>query len=197
MLIDGEINIQGKCSQAALTVAESITSNIKTIKTSQITNLDNHHHDKEKETSIDIFVRLKHYSIATSQTLINCLFRLGMCISNHWILSITKSLYVALRNTFGHYKIFLPTNLKNSCFTMSAKENIDKNDTANLFQFHFHVTEIWLFQLLDHENQSESLDYHGFIDAVYNIKKLAPLTAEYMPPSIVKRANFDQQHNFD
>ena len=64
---------------------------------------------------------------------------------------------------------------------MSAKENIDKNATANLFQFHFHGTDIWLFQLLDHENQSESLDCHGFIDAVYNIKKLAPLTAEYMP----------------
>ena len=55
MLIDGEINIQGKYSQAALTVAGSITCNIRTIKTSQITNLDNHHHDKEKETSINIY----------------------------------------------------------------------------------------------------------------------------------------------
>ena len=94
MLIDGEINIQGKYSQAALTVAGSITCNIRTIKTSQITNLDNHHHDKEKETSINIYVRLKHYSIARSQTLINCLFQLGMCISYDWILSINLFMWL-------------------------------------------------------------------------------------------------------
>ena len=62
---------------------------------------------------------------------------------------------------------------------MSAKGNIDKNATTNLVQSHFHGTGISLFQLLNHENQGESLDYHGFIDAVYNIKKLAPLPAEY------------------
>ena len=65
---------------------------------------------------------------------------------------------------------------------MSIKDNIDKNATANLVQSHFHGTGISLFQLLDHENQGKSLDCHGFIDAVYNIKKLAPLPAEYTQP---------------
>ena len=88
---------------------------------------------------------------------------------------ITKSLYEALRNTFGHHKIFLPINLKKGCFTVPAKDNIDKNTTANLVQFHFHGTGISFFQFLDHENQGESLDCHGSIDAVYNIKKLAPI----------------------
>ena len=32
MLVDGEINIEGKCSQAALTVAGLTTYNIRTIK---------------------------------------------------------------------------------------------------------------------------------------------------------------------
>ena len=45
------------------------------------------------------------------------------------------------------------------------------------------------FQLLDHENQGESLDCHGFIDAVYNIKKLAPLPAEYTQPRKVYRSS--------
>ena len=62
---------------------------------------------------------------------------------------------------------------------MSAKDNIDKNATTNLIQSHFHGTDLSLFQLLNHENQGESLDYDGFTDAVYNIKKLAPLSAEY------------------
>ena len=74
------------------------------------------------------------------------------------------------------YKIFLPTNLKKGCFTVSGKNNIDKNGTTNLVQSHFHGTGI--FQLLDQENQGESLDCHGFTDAVYNIKKLGPLPAE-------------------
>ena len=65
---------------------------------------------------------------------------------------------------------------------MSIRDNIDKNATANLVQSHFHGTGISLFQLLDHENQRESLDCHGFIDTVYNVKKLAPLPAEYTQP---------------
>ena len=64
---------------------------------------------------------------------------------------------------------------------MSAKNNIDRNATTNLVQSHFHGTGISLFQL-NHENQGESFDYHGFTDAIYNIKKLAPLPAEYTQP---------------
>ena len=100
-------------------------------------------------------------------------------------MSITKYLYEALRTTFPQNKIFLSTNLKKGCFTVSAKDNIDKNATASLVKSHFHGTCISLFQLLDHENQGESLDCHGFIDAVYNVKKLAPLLAEYTQPSKV------------
>ena len=149
MLVDGQINTEGKCSQAALTVAGLITYNIRTIKRPRITNLNNHHHDKEKETSVNIYVGLKLYSTVRSETLIDCLFQLDICILYNRILSMTKFVYEALRTTFGHYKIFLPTYLKKGCFTVSAKDNIDKNDTANLVQSHFHGTGILLFQLLD------------------------------------------------
>ena len=177
MLADGKINTERKCGQAALTAAGLITYNIRTIERPRIRNLGNRYLDKERETSIDIYVGLKLYSTVRSRTLIHCLFQLGIYISYDFgILSITKSLYEALRTTFGHYKIFLPTNLKKGCFTVSAKDNIDKNATENLVQSQFHGTGIWLFQLLDHENQG---NYHGFIDAVYSIKKLAPLAAEY------------------
>ena len=119
MLVDGEINTEGKCSQAALTVAGLITYNIRTIQRPRITNLDNRHHDNEKKTSINIFIGLKLYSTVRSRTLVDCLFQLGICISYDRILSITKSLYEALR-TSGRYKIFLPTNLKKGFF--SARE---------------------------------------------------------------------------
>ena len=55
MLVDGEINTEGKCSQAALTVAGLISYKIRTIKRPRITKLDNRHHEKEKETSINVY----------------------------------------------------------------------------------------------------------------------------------------------
>ena len=67
--------------------------------------------------------------------------------------------------------------------TGSARDDIDKNATANLVQSRFHGTGMLLLQLVDHENQGESLNCHGFHDAVYNMKKLAPLPAEYTQPS--------------
>ena len=72
---------------------------------------------------------------------------------------------------------------------MSAEDNIDKNAAANLVQSHFHCTGISRFQLPDHENQGESLDCHGFIDAVYNIKRLVPLPVEYTQPRKVYRSS--------
>ena len=90
MLVDGEINTEGKCSQAALTVAGLITYNIRTIKRPRITNLNNHHHDKEKETSINIYVGLKLYSTVRSRTFIDCLFQIGMCILYDRIFSTTN-----------------------------------------------------------------------------------------------------------
>ena len=50
-LVDVEINTEGKCSQAALTVARLITNNVRTIKRRRITNLANYHHDKEKASA--------------------------------------------------------------------------------------------------------------------------------------------------
>ena len=75
MLVDVEINTEEKCSQAAFIVARLITNNIRTIKRCRITNLANPHHDKEKETSVNIYVELKIYLIVVrSRTLIDCLF---------------------------------------------------------------------------------------------------------------------------
>ena len=74
MLVDGEINTEGKCRQAALTVTRLITYNIRTIKRPRITNVDNRHRDKEKESSVNICVGLKLYSTVRSRTLIDCLF---------------------------------------------------------------------------------------------------------------------------
>ena len=53
---------------------------IRTKKRPRITNLDNGHHDKEKETSINIYIGLNLYSTLRSRTLVDCLFQLGIYI---------------------------------------------------------------------------------------------------------------------
>ena len=93
MLVDREINIEGKRNQAALTVPGLMAYNIRIIKRPRITNRDNRHDDKEKETSINIYVGLKLYLTVRSQTLIDSVFQLCICISYDRILSTTKSLY--------------------------------------------------------------------------------------------------------
>ena len=80
MYVDGETNTKGKCGQAALTVAKLITYNVRIIKKPRIINLDNRHHDKENETSINIYVGLKLYSTVRSRIL-DSLFQLGIYIS--------------------------------------------------------------------------------------------------------------------
>ena len=87
-------------------------------------------------------------------------------------------------------KSLISTNkFKKGLFYCVWKGNTDKSATANLVQSHFHDTGISLFQRLDYENQGESLDCYGFIDAVYNIKKLAPFPAKYTQPSKVYRSS--------
>ena len=49
MLVDSEINIEGKRNQAALTVAGLMAYNIRTIKRPRITNLDNRHMTRKKK----------------------------------------------------------------------------------------------------------------------------------------------------
>ena len=118
---------------------------------------------RKKKHQFIFTLDLKLYSTVRSWTLVDCLFQLGICISYDRILSITKSLYEALGTTFGHYKVFLQTNLKKGFFTVFAKDNIDKNATANLVQSHFLGTGISLFRLFDHENQGESKSWLSWV----------------------------------
>ena len=127
----------------------------KTLKKKRVSHIDIRHHEKERETAVTIYTGLKLYSTVRSRTLIDHLFQLGLCISYDRILSITKSLYESLRETFHKHCIFLPGNLRKGCFVVSVKDNIDKNASVNLAPSHFHGTGISLLQPLDYENQGE------------------------------------------
>ena len=144
MLTDGDVNVEGKCSQAALTVAGLVTFNIRKLRKTTGRSITHRRHKKERETSVSIYIGLKIYSTVRSRTLIQYLLELGICISYDRILSITKFVYESLRSNFARHGIFLPTNLRKGCFVVQVKDNINKNATANLVQSHYHGTSISL-----------------------------------------------------
>ena len=123
MLINGEVNIEGKCSQAVLTLSGKVTYNTRKLKKS--THALNHRHNKrERGTPVTMYVGLKLYSTVRSKTIIDHLFYLGISISYDRVLSITKSLYEVLRRNYVQHNIFLLTHLTKGCFVVLAKDNI-------------------------------------------------------------------------
>ena len=178
MLIDGEVNIEGKCSQAVLTLSDMSTYNSRKLKKSNHA-LNHRHHKTERETPVTMYVGLKLYSTLRSKTIIDHLFHLGISISYDGVLSITKSLYEVLHRNYVQHIIFLPTNLKKGYFVVLVKDNIDKNASSNLVKSHYHRTSISLLQFPEWENEGESLENFDYIDSVHKFKKLSPLPAEY------------------
>ena len=109
MLIDGHVDVENDCSQAALTVAQSITFNARK---SRKTHTAIRRHKKQRETLSVMYTSLKIYSTVGSSTLIDHLFKLGICISYSRVLDITKNIHSYLQNTFEKYGIFIPSNVK-------------------------------------------------------------------------------------
>ena len=80
MLIDGQVNLEGKCSQPALTVAQIITFNIRRLEKSKQPCSTCHAHKKERETPSVIYISLKIYATVRSRSIIDHLLQLGMCV---------------------------------------------------------------------------------------------------------------------
>ena len=176
MLINGEVNIKEKCSQAVLTLSGMVKYNTQKLKKSTHA-LNHRHHKRERETPVSMYVRLKLYLTGRSKTIIDHLFHLGISISYDRVLSITKSLYGVLHRNYVQQNIFLPTNLQKGCFVVLVKDNIDKNASSNLVKSHYHGTSISLLQFPERENYGESLGSFDYIDSAHKFKKLFPLPA--------------------
>ena len=172
-------------------VAGLVTFNARTITKKRTRSYSHRHHIKDRETSSNIYVGLKIYSMVRSRTLIQYLFDLGICISYDRVLSITKSLYEQPQSSYDEHGIFIPRNLRKGCFVILVKDNIDKNATANLVSSHFHGTGISLLQHVEYENQGEFINISEYLDSSHHSKKLAPWPAGYTTSDKVCFLNSD------
>ena len=87
MLTDCEVNIEGKCRQAVLSLSGMVTYNTGKLKKSTHA-LNHRHHKRERETPVTMYVGLKLYLTVRSKTIIDHLFHLGISIYHDRVLSI-------------------------------------------------------------------------------------------------------------
>ena len=127
MLIDGVTITNEVFSQAALTSAQQIMFNFR-------------RHLQFRETAVAIYTTLKLYVFTRSRTLIDCFHHLGMCISYHRLLNITKNISEAVLEQYDRDGVFLPNNLKTDTFTVIPKDNLDINAKSSEASQHFHGT---------------------------------------------------------
>ena len=165
-----------------MTVTQIITFTIKRLEKSKHPCSTRHADKKERETPAVIYISLKIYATVRSQSIIDHLFQLGICVSYNRVLSITKSLYDALSQNYSGEGTFIPTNLRKGCFVISVKDNIDKNASANLIKSHYHGTSISLLQFPIDGQLGVVLDRVDFVVVSHGSNKLSPLPAEYTEP---------------
>ena len=144
MLIDG-VNIDNQIfSQQALTSAQQIMYNFRINKDKKVNNI--RRHLRHKETPLSIYIALKIYVLTRSKTLIECLHKLGICISYARVLDITKDISENMLYQYQQDGVFLPSILKKYVFTMIAKDNVDINAKSSTAFKHLHATSVSVLQ---------------------------------------------------
>ena len=158
LLIDGNDITRQKYSQEALTCSQLVMSNFKKDKhPSKL--LDIRYHSKKQETPIYIYNALKLYATVRSETLIDRLFPLGICVSYKRVLEITKNMAYTLIKQFEEEKVILPTCTRKGIFTAIAKDNIDLNSTSTTRSSHYHGTWMSILQFTTKANPGIPIIY--------------------------------------
>ena len=120
MLVDGaDVNEKG-FSQFTLTVAQLIMYNFR-LKSRNITCV-HRRHLRPRETPAPIYVGLKLYATVRSNSLIDRLFHLGICISYDRVLIITNAIASSMWKKDEEEKMLFPIMWRKSLYTVIAKD---------------------------------------------------------------------------
>ena len=178
MLIGSKHIDTSKCSQVSLTAAQLIQSNAHSLTISSEGNI---RFDQRRETPLKQYITMKIYTSTGSRILIDSLYKLGLCVSYYRLLDITKDIYDGVRKSYMKYKIFSPNILETGLFTVTAKDNVDKNARSNFVTSLFHGTSITILQHKKESNHGESLPPVQTSSEHLQSKsrKLPPLPEEY------------------
>ena len=130
---------------AALWVSQLVVfNNVKQSRNSKPS--VNVRHDRDHETPLPLYLGLKVHAVTRSKTLVDTLFRLGLCITYDRALQIQSDIANDICQRYEMEKIVCPPNMRRGLFTIAAVDNIDYNPSYATAKDSFHGTGISLMQ---------------------------------------------------
>ena len=161
MIIEGpNMGNQNECNtereHIAVAIAELLHFN--TLKKSR-TN-DHIRHNKDREMPLPIYISMLIHAKTRNRSLIDTLFKLGLCVSYDRLLNISTQLANNVCAQYHHDDVVCPPQLSKNIFTCGAADNIDHNPSAKTAHDSFHGTAISLMQFPTSKKMKRKVSEH-------------------------------------
>lgn len=158
--LDGPSIVKGtelptSASKAALSIAQLVTYNV--VKKRYDTTSPRH--PKDRETPIAIYIAMKLWTLTRSESLIQKLQDLGLCISPKRLRNISNDVANSVVAYYQSCGIVVPPSALKQVFTICLADNIDHNPSATHCNSSFHGFSMSLLQFPSQEDlkQNESV----------------------------------------
>ena len=96
------------------------------------------HHSRDREMPQPLYISLKIHAVTRKKTLIDALFRLGICVSYDHVLQLTSDIGNGVCEQFVRDGLVCPPNMRSGLFTTAAVDNIDYNLSSATAKDSFH-----------------------------------------------------------
>ena len=97
-------------------------------------------------TPLPVFIGMVICGKTRKCTLIDCLAKQGVCITNQRVSQILNNITATCCKNFNTNGIVCPSPLQSGVFTMVAIDNLNRNSSSNTSQDSFNGTTITVFQ---------------------------------------------------
>lgn len=117
-------------------------------------------HSQQRETPLLVYLGLMVHTKTHKRDLVDCLFKLGLCISYDRGLSILTDMGNKLCDYYEREDVVCPPDLKGGLFTTAAADKIDHNPSSVSVKDSFHGTGLTLFQHPSNESRGVQWEVH-------------------------------------
>ena len=119
------------------------------------------------------------HAVTHKRTLIDALFRLGICVSYDRVLQLTSDIGNGICERFVRDGLVCPPKMRSGLFTTAAVDNIDYNPSSATAKDSFHGTGISLMQHPSHDFVGHDRGVVIINQTTPSTKSVAPLPSKY------------------
>ena len=150
-------------------------------------------HALERETPLPLYLAMKIHAVTRKRTLIDTLFRWGICVSYDRLLKVISDISDGVCEQFSIDGVVCPPKLRTGIFSTAAVDNLDHNPTSATATDSFHGTGISIIQHLCHESRGCDRDIMVINpNRSSSTRSVVPLPSKYtnVPPAALKSKEF-------